>query len=260
MVAYYGFYYFSYRAEQGKGIAGCVLAVSVCVLLGIAFIFVNNMTLMQRPESWLGMYRAHPNGWNLNLGDHSVVPRYLHMVNGAMVVFSAILVEIGLAKIKSDAGYGKWLVQRAGVVFAACTGLQFLFGFWLLVAIPRDIAFSLLRDPLTGGVFGLALMSAIAALILILVGSMAPRPGAMVHAGFGLTHAHAVPDGVPALPAAGGLPEALRKPGCAGGASADRGHRDLPAAVCGRIGDGGLHARPWWPKARKTAAAAMLPR
>jgi hypothetical protein len=187
MVAYYGFYYFSYRAALGKGIAGCVLAISVCVLLGIAFIFVNNMTLLERPESWLGMYRAHPNGWNLNLGDHSVAPRYLHMVNGAMVVFSAILVEIGLAKIKSDAGYGKWLVQRAGVVFAACTGLQFLFGFWLLVAIPRDIAFSLLRDPLTGGVFGLALMSAIAALILILVGSMAPRPGAMVHAGFGLT-------------------------------------------------------------------------
>jgi hypothetical protein len=131
------------------------------------------------------MYRAHPNGWNLNLGDHSVVPRYLHMVNGAMVVFSAILVEFGLVRIKSDAGYGKWLVQRAGVVFAACTGLQFLFGFWLLLAIPRDLAFSLLRAPLTGGVLGLALMSAVAALILILVGSMAPRPGALVHAGFG---------------------------------------------------------------------------
>jgi hypothetical protein len=185
MVAYYGYYYFAYHADQGKGIAGCVLAVSVCVLLGIAFIFTNNMTLLERPESWLGMYRAHPNGWNLNLGDHSVVPRYLHMVNGAMVVFSAILVEFGLVRIKSDAGYGKWLVQRAGVVFAACTGLQFLFGFWLLLAIPRDLAFSLLRAPLTGGVLGLALMSAIAALILILVGSMAPRPGALVHAGFG---------------------------------------------------------------------------
>ena len=73
------------------------------------------------------------------------------------------------------------------MVFASCTGLQFLFGFWLLVAIPREIAFSLLRDPLTGGVFGLALLSAIAAMLLILLGSMAPKPGAMVHAGFGLT-------------------------------------------------------------------------
>jgi hypothetical protein len=187
MVAYYGFYFFSYQAAKGKGISGCVLAVSVCVLLAIGFIFTNNMTLMEVPGSWLAMYRAHPNGWNLNLGDHSVVPRYLHMVNGAMVVFSAILVEFGVGKMKSDSGYGKWLAQTAGVVFASCVGLQFLLGFWLLVAIPRDIAFSLLREPLTGAVLGLALMSAIASLILVLLGSMAPRPGPMVHAGFGLT-------------------------------------------------------------------------
>ena len=36
MVAYYGLYYFSYKAQEGKGIGGCVLAISVCVLLGIA--------------------------------------------------------------------------------------------------------------------------------------------------------------------------------------------------------------------------------
>ncbi len=54
MVAYYGFYYFSYTAEKGKGISGCVLAISVCVLLGIAFIFVNNMTLMESPGALAG--------------------------------------------------------------------------------------------------------------------------------------------------------------------------------------------------------------
>jgi hypothetical protein len=187
MLAYYGFYYFSYQAEKGKGTAGCVLAVSVCVLLAVAFIFVNNMTLMLRPDRWLTMYRAHPNGWNWNLGDHSVIPRYLHMVNGAMVVFSAILAQLGIRKLKADSGYGRWLVQRAAVVFALCTGLQFLFGMWLLLAIPRDIAMELLRNPLAGAVFGLALMSAIAAMLLILLGSMAAQPGPMVHSGFSLS-------------------------------------------------------------------------
>jgi hypothetical protein len=187
MVAYYGFYYFSYQAAKGKGIAGCVLAISVCVLLGVAFIFVNNMTLMLRPERWLAMYRAHPNGWNLNLGDSSVIPRYLHMVNGGIALFSAILAEFGMRRMKTDAGYGRWLAQRSAVVFALCTGLQFLFGMWLLLAIPRDIAMALLRDPLTGAVFGLALMSAIAAMLLILLGSMAARPGPMVHSGFALS-------------------------------------------------------------------------
>jgi hypothetical protein len=187
IVAYYGYYFFFYTAEKGKGISGCVLSISVCILLGIAFIFVNNMTLMMRPDRWLEMYRAHPNGWNLNLGDASVVPRYLHMVNGSLVLFSAILAHLGMRKMKADAAYGRWVVQRAALVFAICTGLQFLFGMWLLLAIPREVATSLLRDPLTGGVFGLALISVIAAMLLILLGSLAERPGPMVHAGFGLS-------------------------------------------------------------------------
>jgi hypothetical protein len=187
MVAYYGFYYFSYTAEQGKSASGVVLAISVCVLLSIAFIFVNNMTLMLSPARWLGMYRAHPNGWNLNLGDHSVIPRYLHIVNGAIALFSAILAHLGMRKMKVDAEYGRWLVQRAAMVFAACTGLQFVLGMWLLLAIPREIAMTLLRDPLAGAVFGLALVSVIAAMLLILLGSLAEKPSPLVHVGFGMS-------------------------------------------------------------------------
>jgi hypothetical protein len=187
MVAYYGLYYFSYTAESEKGSAGWVLGVSVCLLLGIAFIFVNNMTLMLSPERWLGMYRSHPNGWNLNLGERSLIPRYLHIVNGAIALFSAILAHLGMRRMKVDAAYGRWMVQRAALVFAACTGLQFLLGMWLLLAIPREVAMVLLRDPLAGSVFGLALISVISAMLLILLGSLSEKPSAMVHAGFGMS-------------------------------------------------------------------------
>ncbi len=243
MVAYYGLYYFSYTAEKGKGISGCVLAISVCVLLGIAFIFVNNMTLMESPERWLAMYRAHPNGWNLNLGDHSVVPRYLHMVNGAIAVFSAILAELGMRKMKVDAEYGRWIVQRSALVFAACTGLQFLLGMWLLLAIPRPIALGLLLDPLGGAVFGLALMSVISAMLLILLGSLGGEAQFdWFTLGFATVASDALSDGLPALSAATGVSEAVCEPGSAGGATADRGHCIIPAPVCGRTGDGRLHA------------------
>lgn len=187
MVAYYGYYYFSYTAERGKGSGGFVLALSVCMLLSIAFIFVNNMTLMLRPERWLSMYRAHPNGWNLNLGDHSLVPRYLHIVNGGIALFSAILAHLGMRRMKTDVAYGRWLVQRSALVFAACTGLQFLLGMWLLLAIPREIAMTLLRDPLAGAVFGVALIAVISAMLLILLGSLAEKPTKLVHAGFGMS-------------------------------------------------------------------------
>jgi len=42
----------------------------------------------------------------------------------------------------------------------------------------------MLREPLAGAVFGVALIAAIAAMLLILLGSMAPRPSAMVQTGF----------------------------------------------------------------------------
>lgn len=187
IVAYYGYYYFSSKAATGSGIAGCALAISVCLLLGVGFIYVNNMTLLQNPARWLGMYRTHANGWDLNLGDHTVLPRYLHMINGALAVFSAILAEFGLRKMKADEGYGRWLMQRSAVVFAACTGVQFLLGMWLLLAIPREIVLALLREPLAGAVFGVGLITAIAAMLLVLLGSMAPRPSAMVHSGFALS-------------------------------------------------------------------------
>jgi hypothetical protein len=56
---------------------------------------------------------------------------------------------------------------------------------WLLLAVPRDIVLALLREPLAGAVFGVALITAIASMLLILLGSMAPRPAAMVQSGFG---------------------------------------------------------------------------
>ncbi|PSH04524.1 MAG: hypothetical protein CXZ00_06810 [Acidobacteria bacterium] len=187
IAAYYGFYYFSYTSEKGRGMSGFVLAISFCVLLGVAFVYVNNMALMQSPERWQAMYRAHPNGWNLNVGDRSVIPRYLHIVNGAIALFSAILAHFGMRKLKADLEYGRWIVQRSAMVFAACTGLQFLFGMWMLMAIPRHIAIVLLQDPLAVTVFGMALMSAVAAMLLILLGSFAEKNNAMVHAGFGMS-------------------------------------------------------------------------
>ncbi len=162
-----------------------MLSISVLVLLGIAFLFVNNMTLMLRPDHWLAMYRAHANGWNLNLGDYQVLPRYLHIVNGSVALFAAILAHLGMRKMKTDAGYGRWLVQRAAQVIASCTALQFFFVGCVLISIPHDIDMSRLRDTLAGAVLGLALIVVIAAMLLILVGSLAEKPGPLVHAGFG---------------------------------------------------------------------------
>jgi hypothetical protein len=187
IVAYYGYYYVSHTAEQGTRRTGAVMALSLLCLACIAFIFTNNMTLMLRPDRWMAMYKAHPNGWNLNLGEPSLLPRYLHMLVGAVAVFSAILAHVGMRKMKAEFEYGRWIVRRAATVFAAAVGVQFLLGMWLLLSQDRRVALMFVTDPVGGSVFGLALMAVIASVLLMLIGAVAEKPTSLVHAGFGMT-------------------------------------------------------------------------
>lgn len=186
MVAYYGYYYVANTVDRGTSTTGYVALGSVFILLCVGFIYSNNMTLMLVPSRWPEMYRAHPNGWNLNLGDPHLYPRYLHMMNGAIAVFSAILAHIGMRKMKTDFEYGRWLVRRGATVFGVCSGIQFLLGLWLLMSVPRPIMLAFLLDPLAGSLFGLSLISVIAAVVAIMVGAMAERPTKLVNAGFGM--------------------------------------------------------------------------
>ena len=187
MVAYYGYYYVSHTAEQGRRRTGAVMALSLLCLACIAFIFSNNMTLMLRPDRWMAMYKAHPNGWNLNIGEPSLVPRYLHMLVGAVAVFSAILAHVGMRRMKREFEYGRWIVRRAATVFAAAVGVQFLLGMWLLLSQERHVVMTFITDPIAGSVLGLALLSVIASVLLMLIGAIAEKPTALVHAGFALT-------------------------------------------------------------------------
>ena len=187
IVAYYGYYYVSHTAEKGGLRTGLVMAGSLLCLMTIAFIFSNNMTLMLRPDRWMAMYRAHPNGWNLNLGEPGLVPRYLHMLVGAVAVFSAMLAHIGMRKMKADFEYGRWIVRRAATVFAAAVGVQFLVGMWLLLSQERRVAMMFITDPFAGSVLGVALLMVVTSVGLMLIGAIAERPTALVHAGFGAT-------------------------------------------------------------------------
>jgi hypothetical protein len=186
MVAYYGYYYFEARqAATGGAIAAASIAV-LC-LLAVAFIFSNNMTLVLTPARWLAMYRAHPDGVNLNLAERSLLPRYLHMLVGSVAVVSAATCHIACHRLKTEAEYGGWLLRRWALVFAAATGVQFLLGLWFLMALPRSVALYFFSNGLGATVFGFALLGALGAMILVLVGGHAARPARFVHAGFGLT-------------------------------------------------------------------------
>lgn len=94
------------------------------------------MTLMLQPERWKAYFQT-PGGTILNLSDPQLLPRYLHMILGAVAVaalFSAMAWSYGK---KEDKAGEK--VKKGLKIFAYATWFQVMDGFWFLLSQPTDI-------------------------------------------------------------------------------------------------------------------------
>jgi hypothetical protein len=139
IAAYYGFYYVSYRGERRPLAAGRVMLFSTTLVLIIGFIYTNNITLGLVPSRWAQKYFSSPSGWNLNLSEPTLFPRYLHFMTSGIAVGGLLLVLIAWAKWKQDSEYARGLFQFGGKAFMYATMVQFVIGFWFLLSLPRDL-------------------------------------------------------------------------------------------------------------------------
>lgn len=139
VVAYYGFYYVSYRGKRNPGKAGIVMLVSVALIVLIGFFFSNNVTLSETPSRWAAKYFADPAGWNLNLSAPTLIPRYLHFFTAAVAFGGLLLVLIALSKWERDREYARQVFQFGGKAFLYATMVQFLVGIWFLFSLPLDL-------------------------------------------------------------------------------------------------------------------------
>ena len=142
LVGYYGVYIYGLKWERLSTFRGFVSGTVACSFLLIAFVFVNNMTMMLTPETWQ-RYFDSPGGWLLNVAEPSLVPRYLHFI-----LSSTAVAGLGLAL------YGDWHVQRGNEEkremrklglhwFIASTLCQIGVGLWFFKALPEHVtAFS----------------------------------------------------------------------------------------------------------------------
>ena len=104
MLAYYGLYLNMSRHSLSPAARTTALGLSVLLLLFNAFLFVNNMTLLQHPERWT-VYALQSGGNFLNLTDPQVLPRYLHIVLACLAVGGLCLAlpeEYALGKLSHD--------------------------------------------------------------------------------------------------------------------------------------------------------------
>ncbi len=164
MSVYYLLYIYDFRFARFRGGGVLVIGSAVLLLLAIPFLFTNNMTLMLRPGVW-SAYFADPHGTLLNLNDPTLIPRYLHMVIGALAVGGLFVAGFGRFLGRKDPALGSYAVDLGMRVFGYLTLVQVIDGIFFLTFLPKDVKLMFLGgDPGATGVFLAAFVLAMVAL------------------------------------------------------------------------------------------------
>ncbi len=141
IVAYYGLYLYNFRYNHLGRRRPLLLGACAALLLCVAFLFSNNMTLMLKPESWLRYFDA-PGGALLHLAEPTLLPRYLHMVVSALAVGGLFLAVAANFKRKREKMTPQDAERRVNLGlrwFTHATLLQLVVGTWFLLALPRPV-------------------------------------------------------------------------------------------------------------------------
>ena len=149
---------------------------------GIAFVYSNVMGLLLRPEEFLARFQASASGLHLSLRDPTLLPRFLHMLLGAIAVSGVAIALAAEGRRSRDPEFATWAGRQGVYWCSAATILNFLPGFWWLAALPREVLLGFLgQDPLATTWFVLGILSALGALALLVPAAFAPEPGKLLY-------------------------------------------------------------------------------
>jgi len=152
ILAYYGAYLFVRNWERAPGWSRAGLLVTTLFLLYVAFVFVNNNTLAWRPERW-SQFAGNPGGWNLNLGEPTLWPRYLHFLLAALAI-GALGRAIAYRFSSMEEQEKDFQIRRNLKIFGWITLLQLGFGTWFWLSMPDAVW----KNFMGGSIFATILM------------------------------------------------------------------------------------------------------
>ena len=188
IAAYYGTYFLAFQGDRPGGTPHAVAWISAAFFTAIAFLYSNNMTLTLRPDVFAAKYLKSGAGLTLNLGDPTLIPRYLHMLLGAIAVAGLAVAHYGLSRLRRDPEFGDWAARHGTVWFVVPTALNVLVGIWWLIALPRDVMLRFMgRSPYAAAALGIGSLLGLATLVLMAVWIYSRRPARLAGiAGAGL--------------------------------------------------------------------------
>jgi len=138
ILAYYGAHIFSHRLSKAPKLARVSLIITAILLLVIAFIYVNNNTLVLTPEKW-GSYFDQKGGATLNWSEPTLFPRYLHYITGAIAIAGLGKAIFFRFKRKMDESARQYEIKDGLKIFGWVTLVQMAIGTWFWLSLPGDI-------------------------------------------------------------------------------------------------------------------------
>lgn len=185
ILAYYGYYLYNFRFEKLSGARFWTVGGSALLLTAVAFLYTNNMTLMLTPDTWKEVYVGSASGAFLNLGELTLVPRFLHFFIAALAVGGLFVIVYGLAKRNTEPEFAKWAIKHGTWWFLIPTFIQFAVGILFLITLPRDVMMLLMGGSITGTAFLLiAIMGALASIMIFMMSLQREEPKPLLYAGF----------------------------------------------------------------------------
>jgi cytochrome bd-type quinol oxidase subunit 1 len=147
IVAYYGIYLYALQGERLGEARIWVGAGSAFLLIVVAFLYVNNLTLMLTPDRWRDIYADHSNGIFLNGAERTLVPRLFHFLLAAPAVAGAFIVGYAaFMRNKTEEAYWTWVARHGALWFIGPTLLQLAVGPVFLVVLPAEIRDQFIGD------------------------------------------------------------------------------------------------------------------
>jgi len=181
LIAYYMTYAITYKilakidgsvSSHSLLQASVAMAIVAFLFALIAFFFSNNMTLMLTPSKWVELYKHSPSGFNLNLREPQLIPRYIHFVLAALAVGGLTVGSFGVYFARREPLYSSWLVKVGSTVFAVITILQFPIGLWFLFSLPDTMRNNFMgRDPAGTASFAASMVFSVVALVATSISS-----------------------------------------------------------------------------------------
>jgi hypothetical protein len=183
ILAYYGTYRLAMAGEKAAGTVW-IGAATALLFLGIAFLYVTNMSRMVRPETFLPSYLESARGFRLNLTDPTFWPRFLHFVLGAVAVGGLGVAGLGLLRRRSEGEFAAFAMRHGALWAAGATAASIVAGFAWLLLLPLEVMMRFMGGSLlASGLLGAGVLLGLAALVTLAMAINAREPSSLVRIG-----------------------------------------------------------------------------